>query len=50
MITIPINIKHNCNAQWKDACDITTAKCSSDFDDLRIIIIIIIIIIFYYDI
>ena len=33
---IPIRIKHNCNAQWNDDCDITTAKCSRDFDVLTI--------------
>jgi hypothetical protein len=40
-MTIPIRIKHNCKAQWNDDCDITTAKCSRDFDVLTIIMMMI---------
>ena len=43
IMTIPIRIKHNCNAQWNDDCDITTAKCSRDFDVLTIMIMMMII-------
>ena len=43
-MTIPIRIKHNCNAQWNDDCDITTAKCSRDFDVLTMMIMMMIMI------